>query len=100
LLLLDDQGPTALLQVRTSFGELIQCDHLRLVGIQQPAFLTRQAIQTPGDVVLLSLIVLIALECGSTKGFELSKEPNRVFEQLTDVRLDRGLQLGCLHWSA
>jgi hypothetical protein len=100
LLLLDNQGSTALLQMHTSFGELVQCDHLRLVRVEQPMFLTSQAIQTPGDVVLLSLIVLIALECGPTKGFELIKEPGRIFEQLTDVRPDGALQLGCLHWSA
>jgi hypothetical protein len=51
-------------------------------------------------VVLFSLIVLIALECGPAEGFKLSEEPSRVFEQLTDVRPDRGLQLGRLHWPA
>jgi hypothetical protein len=86
--------------MHTSLGELIQRDHFCLVGIQQPTFFTSQAIQTPGDVVLLRLIMLIAIECGSAEGFELSKEPGRILEQLTDVRPDRALQLGCLHWSA
>ena len=64
--------------MHTSLRELIQRDHLRLVRIEQPTFLTRQPIQTPGDVVLLSPILLIALECGLAEGFELSEEPRRI----------------------
>ena len=86
--------------MRTALGELIQCDHLRLVRIEQPPFLTSQPIQTPGGVVLLDPIVLIARKCGSTEGFELREEPRRILEKLTDVRPDCGLQLGRLHWSA
>jgi hypothetical protein len=97
LLLLDDQGLPALLQMHAPLGELVQRDHLRLVRIEQPPILAAQPIQTPGDVMSLSLIVLVALEHGVAKGFELGKKPGRIFEQLTDVRPDRGLQLRCLH---
>jgi hypothetical protein len=51
-------------------------------------------------MVLLGLLVLVSVKCGLAKGFELSKEPRRILEQLTDMRPDRRLELWRFHRSA
>jgi hypothetical protein len=50
-------------------------------------------------MVLFGLLVLVSMECGLAKGFELSKEPRRILEQFTDMRPDRrdGHGAGCIY---
>jgi hypothetical protein len=44
-----------------------------LVGIQKATLFTSEAVQTPGDVMLLGSIVVVSVDCSLAKGLKLGE---------------------------
>jgi hypothetical protein len=89
-----------LLEVHTAIGQLSQCDHFGLVGVDQPALLATESVQAGSDVALLGLLALVTLERGLRQSIELRQQTRGVFQQTSDVAPDRVFEFGGLHGSA
>ena len=60
--------------MHTAIGQLSQCDHFGLVGVDQPTLLATESVQPGSEVALLGLLALATLERGLRQSIELRQQ--------------------------